>query len=362
MSKKIATLFVVFLFAGLANSFAQQSNANISFEKLTHNFGKIKEEEGKVTYKFMFTNTGNEPLVITNVQASCGCTSPSWTKRPVKPGEKGYVSTTFDPAHRPGNFNKSILVRTNARKNTTLLRIRGEVIPRKKSIDELYPKKIDGLRLKSTHLPFVKVKHNGSKIDSLKIVNTSDKIMDITFTNVPNYLELKTIPEKLMPGQKGIIWGKYDATKSDRWGFSIGRFRVKINGEHFRGNSLAFSAKVVEDFSHLTAEERKNAPKIKFENTTYDFGEAKQNSKVTYTFKFKNEGKRDLKIRRIRATCGCTTAKPEKNVIPPGESSSFKAIFQTGRREGPQRKAIHFISNDPENSDVTLMIKGKVVK
>jgi hypothetical protein len=278
------------------------------------------------------------------------------------PGEQGYVSATFDPAHRPGNFNKSILVRSNAENSNVLLRIRGEVIPRKKSLSDMYPKSMGELRLKSNHLPFVTVKNTEKKVDSLEIINTSNEIMDVTFTNVPDYLTLRTKPDKLMPGQKGYIWGEFDGTEADDWGFMVKRVGVRINGERVSHGNLAYSAKIVEDFSHLSPQERANAAKVQFKNTTFDFGTAKQNEKVTHEFQFTNVGESDLKIRKIRATCGCTTAEPDKNVIKPGETSSFKAIFSIGNRQGPQRKTVYFISNDPENPITRLTIKGDVQK
>jgi hypothetical protein len=278
------------------------------------------------------------------------------------PGEKGYLKATFDPINRPGNFNKSIIVRTNAQKSNTLLRIRGEVVPKERTLADKYPRKMGPLRLKSNHLPFVTVKNTEKKVDSLQIINDSDKIIDVTFTGVPAYLELKTVPDKLMPGQKGIIRGEFDGTTVNDWGFMVERVTVKINGESVPHNSLAYSAKVVEDFSNMTAEQKANAPHVEFENTTYDFGKAEQKESVAHVFKFTNTGNSDLIIRKIRATCGCTAVEPEKSVIPPGESSSFKAIFHIGNRTGAQRKTIYFISNDPDNSTVRLTMKGDVQK
>ena len=131
MKKIVLTIVsVIFLFSFLS---AQQKGANISFEKEIHNFGEIKEDGGKVEYKFMFTNTGDAPLIITNVKASCGCTSPTWTEKPVMPGQKGYVSAVFDPRNRPGKFNKSIFVQSNSPNARNLLRIAGEVLPRVKT-------------------------------------------------------------------------------------------------------------------------------------------------------------------------------------------------------------------------------------
>ncbi|GAH09098.1 unnamed protein product, partial [marine sediment metagenome] len=118
---------------------AQQKQAAISFDKLTHDFGTFKEEDGNVTCKFSFTNTGSIPLVINRVIASCGCTSPAWSKEPVMPGRKGFVEATYISKNRPGGFNKSLSVFSNAAKKAVVLRIKGEVIPKKRTVEDIYP-------------------------------------------------------------------------------------------------------------------------------------------------------------------------------------------------------------------------------
>ncbi len=90
----------------------------IEFESKTHNFGAIKEDGGSVTHRFTFTNTGDAPLTITSVRPSCGCTSPKWSRTPVKPGETGTIGATFNPRGRPGSFKKSINVTTNDQANS----------------------------------------------------------------------------------------------------------------------------------------------------------------------------------------------------------------------------------------------------
>jgi hypothetical protein len=278
------------------------------------------------------------------------------------PGKKGYVSATFDPRRRPGNFNKSIIVRANGSNGTEVLRIKGNVIPRKRSLAERYPRQMGDLRLKSHHLAFVKVRHNSVERDSLAIANASDKPISVSFNGVPGHLELYTKSNTIQPREETYIYGKYNAKKVDDWGFRMDRIRVKVNGNQVPHNRLIVSAKIVEDFSHLSPEERKNAPSVEFEQTTFNFGTAKQNSEVEHVFRFRNVGKNKLKIRKIRATCGCTTVKPDKKVIAPGEESSFKAVFHTGSRTGSQHKSIYFISNDPDKSNLKLSIKGKVEK
>ncbi len=67
-----------------------------------HDFGKFKEEAGRQTYDFIVTNTGNAPLVIQNIVASCGCTTPEWTKEPIPAGGKGKITAIYDPKRPPG--------------------------------------------------------------------------------------------------------------------------------------------------------------------------------------------------------------------------------------------------------------------
>jgi hypothetical protein len=90
-------------------------------------FGKIKQGV-PATHKFIFTNKGKVPMVITNAQPSCGCTTPDWTKDPIPPGGQGFVTATYNAAS-PGAFNKSISVMANVANGVVILYIKGEVVP-----------------------------------------------------------------------------------------------------------------------------------------------------------------------------------------------------------------------------------------
>lgn len=123
-------LLFVLATAFSAAIFAQQSGPAISWKVTEHDFGTFKEELGIQSAKFEFVNTGNETLYVTNVRASCGCTATDYSKEPIQPGGKGFVTATYNPAGRPGKFNKSITVTTNEFQPTSVVRITGEVIPK----------------------------------------------------------------------------------------------------------------------------------------------------------------------------------------------------------------------------------------
>ena len=103
---------------------AQNPDANMKFKTEEHNFGNIPEGPAVGT-DFEFTNTGKEPIVLSGVQASCGCTTPTWTKEPVLPGKTGKITATYNNQGRPGYFVKTITINSNV--GTKVVKITGNV-------------------------------------------------------------------------------------------------------------------------------------------------------------------------------------------------------------------------------------------
>ena len=327
-----------------------------------HDFGKFREEAGRQTYNFTVMNTGDQPLVIQNIVASCGCTTPEWTKNPIPPKGSGTITAIYDPANRPGVFNKTLSVYTNSKPEVVVLAIKGEVIPHEKTVEELFTFPVGPLRFESNHLAFTNVKKNEKKIRVMQVINTSSAPVKLAFDNVPAHLTLKANPETIKPGQKGIVEGTYDATKNTGWGNVSDMVKIVTNGEVQDKVYYYVSANLVEDFSGLSKEELTNAPVFSVESTTVDLGKIKGSTANEVEFKFTNNGKRDLIIRNIKASCGCTAIQQgvQGQGIKPGESSSIKATFNSGSYKGKVTKAIYVYTNDPKNSELVLMLTADV--
>ncbi len=103
-------------------------------------------------------------------------------------------------------------------------------------------------------------------------------------------------------------------------------------------------------------------PKISVRTDKYDFGKVKQNTTVTHEFEILNNGNADLVIKNVKASCGCTVAKPSKEVIKPGSSAKIKVSFNTDRRRGIQRKHVYVFSNDPQKPELRLTFTATVVE
>ncbi len=125
MKKLIILCGVVFLFAA-AVAFKTDAQAEFKFEKETHDFGKIPQ--GKpVSIEFKFTNVGDEPLIISNIESVCGCTVPKYTNTPVLKGKSGTITVTYNAATL-APFSKGLTIKSNAKTPIKVIYIKGEVI------------------------------------------------------------------------------------------------------------------------------------------------------------------------------------------------------------------------------------------
>jgi hypothetical protein len=132
MKKIVLSLIMVFTF--VLSVYSQQTagkevNPNapvISFNEKVHDYGTIYKG-GDGTTKFVYSNKGKEPLILSRVKSSCGCTIPKWSRQPLLPGQSDTINVKYD-TKRLGSFNKSITITSNASEPTVVLRIKGKVV------------------------------------------------------------------------------------------------------------------------------------------------------------------------------------------------------------------------------------------
>jgi hypothetical protein len=354
------SFFLGFLVALTLCGYSQQREASISFKEESFNFGSIKAADGPVNHVFEFTNTGSTPLIIQNVETSCGCTTPEWTKQPVLAGAKGHIKVSFNPEGRSGAIDKTITISSNATKSPVYLKITGSIIPKTLPVQDEYRYAVGDLHFKMSQVSFGTIKPEDTKNMKVDLINSGKEPVKLAFVNIPAFLTVKAEPETLQPNQKGTLTITYNAAKRNDWDFLIDYVYMSLNGKKDANYKLTITATIEDDYSKLTPEQIANAPIIVFDTTTHNFGNIKQGQKVEFDFKFKNTGKSTLKIRKISTSCGCTTIDPKDKEIKPGESSSIKAIFNSAGKYGTQNKSITIVTNDPKNFKSLLWLKGMV--
>lgn len=130
-NKKMRKGLMTFLLM-LTTAVSAFGQAEIKFAELTHNFGTFSEDNATQKTTFTFTNVGDAPLIINQATASCGCTVPEYTKKPILPGKTGTITVTYNGKYRfPGHFKKTITVRTNGKVEMTRLYIEGNMLEKK---------------------------------------------------------------------------------------------------------------------------------------------------------------------------------------------------------------------------------------
>ncbi len=103
-----------------------ENYAEIRFDTLRHDFGRFSKKNPIVRCSFSFTNTGTAPLIIHQAFATCGCTVPSWPRKPIRPGGRGAIEVTYNGTDKfPGHFQKTVTIRSNAATEVVRLTIEG---------------------------------------------------------------------------------------------------------------------------------------------------------------------------------------------------------------------------------------------
>ncbi|MDD3878181.1 MAG: DUF1573 domain-containing protein [Bacteroidales bacterium] len=125
--KKIITVLLIIFFSSLTVAKSQSSEGAVIYVRsVVYDYGTImKNDDG--TGKIVFSNTGNAPLIISNVRTSCGCTVPTWPREPILPGDSSYIEVKYD-TRRIGQINRQITINSNASQPNLNIRLRGNVV------------------------------------------------------------------------------------------------------------------------------------------------------------------------------------------------------------------------------------------
>jgi hypothetical protein len=227
-------------------------------------------------------------------------------------------------------------------------------------IDKFYFIKTGNLWFNSLRFDFPDITNTRISTDTIPVYNAWGQSMDLSFSDLPEYLTANIVPSTLKPKEEGKIILTYDPVKKGAFGPIYENLWLYTNDTNQAQKRLILNPNIMEDFSALSAQQLADAPHIKFNKEAYVFDTIATGSNVVYDFVFTNEGRSDLIIRNVKAGCGCTATNPEKTLLKPGESSKIGIVFNTSGRTGHQIKSVTVIANDPKKPVTMLNIEGYV--
>ena len=332
-------------------------NEKIKFNETEHDFGIIGEKDGNAYFDFILTNNTDATLIVTNVTASCGCTTPQWTREPVEPGKTGTVTAIYNPLGRIGSFSKVITVHTN-QPNPVYLKIRGEVVSgelasKKVSPEVEYPIALGDYLLKAKTLNFDKMVIGEAKTIRLEVYNKSDKSITQKIQKLPKYMTVAFNPVILPAQTAATVDVSLKAEGINLYGNLSGEIILSINGT---SQSFSYSAIVLDDFSKWTATKKANAGKINVSSSSIDFGKlGSGNSKI---IKISNSGKSPLNVRAIQSSDPAVTVSKNTFSVSPGEIIELKVSEATKKIQSAS-STLSIITDDPKMPIYEITIISK---
>ena len=368
--KRIVVLLSVFfscLAAVSAQDYYKEADV-IRFDKKVHDFGDVLAAEGPVSCIFTFTNIGTLPIVVQNVISSCGCTTPEWTREPVRPGATGTIQATFSNDQGPYPFDKTLTVYVgvgaSSLERPVLLRLRGVTHEQKKDLDELFTQQIGPLGLRKTETSIGYIDQGVVKSDQMQVANLSRKDLPVetfdvtpglTVTVTPNPIPARSMARltyAVNPAEMGrTAWGRQNFTASFR-----------LNGKEYT-DKLTISSVIKDCFENLTREEIAAAPVPVVDRSYYEFGQVKKGAAVTGTYTIKNKGKNPLVIHTVDGQAATTEVLTKLPLtVKPGGKAEVKVRLDTAALSytGEVIEILTVITNAPSKPILNLFITGNV--
>ena len=362
---EIRRFFIIVTLMLFSADFLWAQSDVLRFEHKKWDFGEIVEGGGKVEHTFNFENISSSPVVILNVKTSCGCTIPEYSRKPVQAGEKSSIKIVFDPMNRPGHFLKSIDILTSASVEPATLNIEGNVIPRKKSVEEQYPFDLgSGVRLESNFHAFAYVGRGERVEERIGWINTSQQAVEVRFIPKESSGLLRMdMPEVLPAGGSGELHIIYNiGADSKRYGTLTDVFDIEVNGRLAR---TLFSTQAVAVDVFDRASDDITVPMAQLSKKIIKFAEVKHSTKVTdNSLEIVNNGESDLIFRAVEwknEALDCNI-KPGYRLKAGGSVRLEVELDGSDCDYGVLTDRIKFITNDPRNPMQSVRVTAIIVE
>ncbi len=344
--KRLLFLFYIYISAyGL--TWAQP---RLTSDVQTITVGQVQWKD-PIRVKYNLTNSGDSPLVLTDVTTSCACAVAYWTQSPISPQSQGTIEVEFD-AEMLGSFHKSVAVYSNSTPNLVYLHFTGEVVSEITDFSNSHPYNMGNVLLDKEDLIFSETYIGEKKAIAMDIVNQTGSSYRPVVMHLPSFIEMNAEPEILQKGEKGTLTFTLNATKQ----LGYGLYEVPVYLSRFLGdkvgkdNEMLLSVMILPN-KPLT---QKQSAQLSLSTSTLNFN---SHHRVAETIQITNSGKSELEIYKVQVFHPSVKIQLNKNKIQPGQQAKLKvSIDKTVKGNNGEEKVI-LITNDPIFPSKEIIIK-----
>ncbi len=337
----------------------------LKFKNDFYDFGKLEKSSPNVSHDFKFRNVSDKPVSIKKVKTSCGCTSPDWPKKPIKPDETGKIKVVFSPSSQKGYFQKEITVLTKSNKVYHLM-IEGIVRDKEKvkaRARKILPFNVGNLQMDKKRLDFGDVRNETRDTAFLTLYNESEKNIKLKKVKGAKAIHFPALPLTFRPGEKRTIKAIYEPIGMNSAYKNYGTKKIKfafVTTDTKKPNKR-FSAQARLYPNIEKPEDGAKRPRLRLEKRVINLGQVSSGFYLKSDITLTNIGTKPLKIYGTDAQmCSCTEPITRKKILKPGESTDIRVDFNAKNFNGRVREAIKVYTNDPDRPNATILIKAHV--
>ena len=335
---------------------AEERFGDVVFDKTVHNFGDILVSDGPQTCTFTLTNEGEKPIAIYEVVSSCGCTNVDWTRSPIRRGESGTITATYDNADGAFPFDKTLTVYVSGIKKPVLLHLRGVVREKAVPLAQAFPLRAAGgaLGLRTTEMKVGNLLQGQTRSDEMEVANLTDTPLEVSFEAVSEGLFLRVSPNPVPPKGKALLHASV-ASSRERWGKQW--YEAAIRG----GGKIRVFGYTMEDFSVWSEADLESAAYPEPDGATADFNLVKAGTRVSHDYIIRNTGKSPLVVYAVDADRpGARCSGLERPVPAGGEAILHVDYDTTGESAGENLLIVTLTTNAPKRPIVNLFLAGAI--
>lgn len=348
-------LIIIIILCGHTRSYAQPL---AEYDAFAHDLGTLTWHVAGLT-SFQISNIGNEDLLIKDVRTDCGCTVVTWTHDPIRPGESGTISATFD-AEMLGHFSKHIAVYTNTDTRPVYLRMDGVVVIEKKEYSGDFPVRIGDIYLDTDVVEFDDVNRGETPMRTILVFNGGKKSYAPELMHLPKYLEMEAAPEVIRPGRVGRI----NLTLNSDALHDMGLTQTDVYLSRFPGDRVSKESEINVSATLLPPADPdgmslENAPVIALDSTMIDLGAMGGRKKVKGSITITNKGNSPLQIHTLQVYNPGISASLAHRTLKPGASEKLKITISANSNYFKGRRRILLITNDPQSPKTVIDVRVK---
>lgn len=359
--RRVSILLVALLAVLTLGAQEPQEARSFVFEETEWDFGRINEQDGTISHTFRFRNEADHSVAIERVYTSCGCTSSSYSRRPIRSGEQSEFVVTFDPDGKGGRVDKVVTLVYDGGKGRTDLHIKGRVKARPRTLEEDYPFDLGGgLRADAIYKSYGNVPQGGSKSMTMALVNTTSEVMELEVMWLEQSgLLVVDVPRYLEAGGKAMATLTYLPGKGaeGHYGTMRDRFTVAVNGTD-SGREIVTTGVAVDD---LRKDKRLGGAVCSLSPVYHNFGSQRAGAVCTMEFTIANEGNQPLHIRAVEVRPGTSCDLKVGEVVPAGESITRTLTLRvTSEGFDSHFGGVLLVVNDPSKPTQELRVVAEV--